>query len=156
MSIQVDCVCGKRFFVPDTAAGKSGKCAACGAGLIVPYPPVADEEEEAALPLPPRSTPPPPPLLPPPVPTPPAAVVVAPSPAEASPLPWYFGACRFFAWFLVMVSVFGFVLSFMAFADPKNVGPGIVTFWGGCLGSFVSGAFWLAILDGLAALVRGR
>ncbi len=39
MPIDVTCTCGKSFGVPDHFAGKSGRCKACGARLIVPPAP---------------------------------------------------------------------------------------------------------------------
>ena len=47
MPIDVSCSCGKSFSVPDHFAGKSGKCKACGARLVIPEP--ADNRPAAAF-----------------------------------------------------------------------------------------------------------
>jgi hypothetical protein len=48
MPIDVQCGCGKTFQVPDTMAGKRGRCKACGAVLVVPD--VADDDDSGYVP----------------------------------------------------------------------------------------------------------
>ena len=56
MPIAVACSCGKRFRAPDAAAGRRGKCPACGATLQVP---AGDAAPLAARPLAAPAPPPP-------------------------------------------------------------------------------------------------
>jgi len=47
MGIDVSCLCGKDFQVPERFAGKSGKCPYCSAALIIPGVPEPVSEEAA-------------------------------------------------------------------------------------------------------------
>lgn len=47
MSIEVRCICGKRFKVPDEFAGKKGKCATCGE--VVDIPDISSEDLERII-----------------------------------------------------------------------------------------------------------
>lgn len=40
MGIKVTCDCGKEYEVPESLAGKTGKCADCGVTFTVPLPPL--------------------------------------------------------------------------------------------------------------------
>jgi len=73
MSIRFHCKCGRRFEVPDGAAGKKAKCQSCGASFLVPplrhapvasAPPVAGSREPGRPRPIPQETVPPPGLLP--------------------------------------------------------------------------------------------
>ncbi len=46
MPLQIQCPCGKRLQVPDTAAGKRVKCPACQTVLAIEAPPPVVEEDE--------------------------------------------------------------------------------------------------------------
>lgn len=66
MSLRVQCpTCGKTLGVPESAAGREGKCNACGSKLVVPKvaAPVAFDPPMAPPPPPPPKLPPVPPPL---------------------------------------------------------------------------------------------
>ena len=48
MTIDVTCQCGRVLHAPPSAAGKKGRCKACGASITIP-PPVEDPDDDSAL-----------------------------------------------------------------------------------------------------------
>lgn len=78
--IEMVCVCGKKVRVPDDAAGRKGRCSACGAVMRIPDVPDAGYEVD-----PEPLTPDPPEMN--------AAVPVASVPMApmVEPEPWYYG-----------------------------------------------------------------
>ncbi len=51
MPITFDCVCGKRYRVKDSGAGRSFDCQACGQRSVVPIPDAVDLGIVTDLPL---------------------------------------------------------------------------------------------------------
>lgn len=146
MSIDVTCACGKTTRVQDSDAGRKGKCRACGASVQVP---------DLGAPLSRRYVSPAPP-------PPPVAVAVAP-PVSPAPkvsipgLPWYFGFCRFCSGFMILAACLWLLAAILYAVNEEAERLSLTTFAAAAapaLGMVFSGGFALAVLDGMAALVR--